>query len=177
MLGHADTAGSHDERGSRGDIERSRAVTAGPARVEQIVAGRRQSQRSGAHRPGQPDDLGRALPFHGQADQQTPNLRRCRAALHDLGHGGGRLVDRQVLATHELLEDDWKHMRTRQSLATFRKFCSRRIPPAVMTDSGWNCTPWIGQTRCRSPITVLSSWVSAAISRSAGTLVRSTTSE
>jgi hypothetical protein len=38
-----------------------------------------------------------------------------------------------------------------------RKFASSRWPCSVSTDSGWNCTPHIGRSRCRMPITTPSS--------------------
>ena len=57
-----------------------------------------------------------------------------------------------------------------------RKLRTRSWPPTVRIDSGWNCTPSVGASRWRRPITRPSS-VSAVISSTSGTGARSTTSE
>ncbi len=62
------------------------------------------------------------------------------------------------------------------SFVTSRKFCSRSRPCCEAMDSGWNCTPWIGRSRCCSPMTV-PSCSHAVTSRHSGRLSRSTTSE
>ena len=57
-----------------------------------------------------------------------------------------------------------------------RKFCSSFLPSPVRIDSGWNCTPWIGKSRCLSPMISPSS-VSAMISRQSGRVSRFTMRE
>ena len=49
-------------------------------------------------------------------------------------------------------------------------------PPSVSTDSGWNCTPSMGSSRCRRAIT-MPDGVRPVTSSSAGTLSDSTASE
>src|SRR5207302_1052559 len=56
------------------------------------------------------------------------------------------------------------------------KFSSIRMPSAVITDSGWNCTASSGSDRCRSDITTPSS-LRAVTTRSAGSVRSSTISE
>ena len=57
-----------------------------------------------------------------------------------------------------------------------RKFSSSRLPSAVRMLSGWNCTPWIGNSRCRRPM-ISPSAVRALTTRQSGTLSGRTTSE
>ena len=66
------------------------------------------------------------------------DLRRLRLAVHDPAHGGGRVFTRQVFVAAQAFEQRDKHQRLS------RKFCSRRWPTGVSTDSGWNCTPKTG---------------------------------
>ena len=49
-----------------------------------------------------------------------------------------------------------------------RKLRSIRRPAGVNTDSGWNCTPCTGSSRCRKPMTVPSSAARAVISNASG---------
>ena len=51
---------------------------------------------------------------------------------------------------------------------TVSQFASIRCPPWVSTLSGWNCTPWMGSSRCFMAITMPLSvcavtWISAGI--------------
>ncbi len=61
-------------------------------------------RRARSHRPGQADDLGGALPFHPQADEEAGDLRRLGAAFHDLLHGGRRFVHGEVLTAVQFFE-------------------------------------------------------------------------
>lgn len=60
--------------------------------------------------------------------------------------------------------------------ANSRKFFSSFIPSLVSTLSGWNCTPWIGNSRWRNPM-ISPSAVRALTSRQSGTLSGRTSSE
>jgi hypothetical protein len=71
---------------------------------------RRQLHRVLAHRPGEADDLGRALALHDQRRQQRGQRCRRRATLHHLAHGAGRLGFAEVLVAHDLLEQWRKHL-------------------------------------------------------------------
>src|SRR5947208_10304619 len=57
-----------------------------------------------------------------------------------------------------------------------RKVARIFLPLGVRTDSGWNCTPYNGNSRWRSAMISPSS-LSAVISKHAGNEFRSTTSE
>src|SRR6059058_4745841 len=76
VLGHADAARRDDERRTRRNIERARAVAAGAAVVEYIVVAPRDLHGVCAHRARQPDDLRRTLPLHHEAVQQSGDVRR-----------------------------------------------------------------------------------------------------
>ena len=155
-----DAAGRDDKRRDGRDVERVRAVAAGATRIEDVRELPRQARRPRAHGTRQPDDLGRTLTLHREADEQTRNLRALRAAFHDLFHRRGRFLDREVLSTLELFEERGEHQISRKLRRSLR-------PSFVRTDSGWNCTPWMGYWRCLTPMTTPSS-VCAASSRSAG---------
>ncbi len=104
MLGHAHAARRQDQRGNGRDVERVCPVSTRSARVEYRCVGSRQLRRPLAHRPGQADDFRRALPFHGQPNQQRGDLGRQRTSVHDLGHRQGRFVSREVLTPLQFLE-------------------------------------------------------------------------
>ena len=161
VLRHADPARREHERGDGRDVERVGAIAARAARVEhrRVIAG--QPRRAPAHRPGQPDDLRGPLAFHRERDEQAGDLRRLRAPFHDLFHGARRLVHREVLAPLQLFDQFGKHHRS--SSRKLRRSC---LPSPVSTDSGWNCTPWTGNVRCRTPMSVPSSVRAAASSDS-----------
>ena len=59
---------------------------------------------------------------------------------------------------------------------TSSQLASSRWPPWVSTDSGWNCTPYSGSSRCCTPITTPPA-VEAVTSSSSGTVDRTTASE
>ena len=87
-----------------------------------------------AHGAGQADDFGRPLAFHRQRDQEPGDLRRLGAAFHDLVHGRRGLLDGEVLAALQLLDQRGEHHISRKLRSSVR-------PSTVSTDSGWNCTP------------------------------------
>jgi len=58
----------------------------------------------------------------------------------------------------------------------FKKLASRSLPSLLKIDSGWNCTPWTGKSRCRNPM-ISPSAVSAVTSKQAGTEFFSTSNE
>ena len=106
-------AATHQRR-DRGDVERVRAIAAGPARVEHRRVGARQLRRPVAHRPREADDLGGPLPFHAERDEKPGDLRRLRAPFHDLAHRGSGLVDAEVLPAVKLFEQRSKHHSSRK---------------------------------------------------------------
>ena len=97
------------------------------------------AHRVRAHRTGEADELDRTLAFHRETDKQAGNLRGGGAACHDLGHGGGGLLARQILVPRQFFQHLRKH--PRQSIDPLRKFRSRWWPSPVKMDSGWNWTP------------------------------------
>ena len=163
-------APGEDEGGQRRDVECRGAIAPGAAGIEPRPVAGRQRDRVRAHRRCQPDDLGRPLPLHRQRDQQSRDLGRGGASRHDLLHGVRRLADGQVPAEVEPLYQLGKHQHS-------RKF--RRIwwPTPVNTDSGWNCTPWTGHSRCRTAMIVPSSAARATTSSSEGQVPGATASE
>ena len=170
VLRHLHAARSDDNRCRRRDIERPRTISASAARIEHVARRRRQRHRVLAHRPRETDDLLRTLTFHHQRRKKTGQRAGRGTPLHDLAHGLGGLVGREVLVANELLDELREHHRSRKFRRIFR-------PSPVSTDSGWNCTPWTGYTRCRTAMIVPSSCVRAATSRSPGTLSGPMTSE
>ena len=134
VLGDLDAAGGDHERRHGRDVERVRAIAAGAAGIEDVGVLPRQPGRPRAHGPREADDLGRTLALHRQRDQEPGNLRRLRAAFHDLVHGRRRLLDGEVLTPLQLLDQRGEHHISRKLRRSLR-------PSPVRTDSGWNCTP------------------------------------
>ena len=97
------------------------------------------------HRPREPDDFGRPLAFHGQADQQRGDLRgRARPAMISAIAAAASSVVRSSRRS-ELLEA------ARRTASQRPGSCAASAGPSpVRIDSGWNCTPCIGHSRCRS---------------------------
>ena len=56
------------------------------------------------HGAREADDLRRPLAFHGEANQQSGDVRGRSASFHDLGHRGGRLVGRQIFVPRQFLD-------------------------------------------------------------------------
>ena len=134
VLRDLDAAGGNHERRDRRDVERVRAIAARATGVEHVGELPRQLRRARAHGPCEPDDLRRPLAFHRQRDEQAGDLRWLSAALHDLVHGRGGLLDGEVLTALKLLDQRGEHHISRKLRSSFR-------PSPVSTDSGWNCTP------------------------------------
>ena len=98
-----------------------------------------------------------------------------------LRDGPARTAELDGEALASLLDDGLAEVtRGRAHLPTLRADeevrAGGRGRASVRIDSGWNCTPSIGNSRWRSPITRPSS-DSAVISSTSGTESRSTTSE
>ena len=121
---------------------------------------------------------------HRQAAYEGSFRQRRGIVMARLRVGTGRApreLDGEALAS--LLDDGLAevtrgraHLPSRAATPTARKLRRRSCPPSVRIDSGWNCTPSIGNSRWRRPITRPSS-DSAVISSTSGTESRSTTSE
>ena len=140
MFGHPYARRRQHQCGHGGDVERVRSVSPGAARVEYRIERTTQLHRARPHRPREPDDFRRTLPFHREADQEAGHLRRLRPAIHDGLHRVSRLIDRQVDPPLELVDQAGEHSSSRKLRRILR-------PSPVRTDSGWNCTPCTGHER------------------------------
>ena len=109
VLRHPNAARGDHDRGARGNVEGAGSIAPGSARVEQVVVPLRHLHRMRPHRARESHDFRRTLAFHRQADQQAGDVRRRRAALHDLAHGGCRFVRGQILMPSELVDQRWEH--------------------------------------------------------------------
>ena len=134
----------HERRCGR-DVERVGAVAAGADDVDHGRALRRHGDDVLAHRLGEAGDLVGRLALRAQRDEEAGDLGRCRLAVHDRAHQLVRVVAGEVVPVEEQLDrraDDHR-----------RKFLAIAGPSGVSTLSGWNCTPSIGSSRWRTPIT------------------------
>ena len=145
VLRHRRAGGRGDERGRRRDVERVRAVAAGADDVDDRRALRRDGDDVLAHRLGEARDLVGRLALRPQRDEEAGDLGRRRLAVHDRAHQLVRVLAREVVPVEQQLDrgaDDHP-----------RKFLAIAGPSGVSTLSGWNCTPSIGSSRWRTPIT------------------------
>src|SRR5262249_4251847 len=111
------------------------------------------------HRLRAAGDLGCGLTLEAQRDEEAADLRLGRLAAHDRPHHVARLGAREVVPLEQARDRPAQHS---------RKFLSRSLPSGVSTDSGWNCTPSIGSSRWRTPMTSPSS-LRAVTSSASGT--------
>ena len=159
VLRHACTrSGRNDRRRSR-DVDRARAVAAGPSRVDEVVALRPDGEHVAAHRLRTAGDLVRGLALEPERHEEPPDLCLRRLAAHDLVHHFVGLRSRQGASVEQFGEGLLDHV---------RKFLPRSGPSGVKTLSGWNWTPSIGSSRWRTPITSPSG-VRAVTSSTSGT--------
>ena len=152
--------GRGDERGGGGDVERVGAVASGADDVDDGRALRRHGDDVLAHRLGEAGDLVGRLALRAQGDEEPGDLGLRRLAVHDRAHQLARVGAREVVPVEEQLDrrpDDHR-----------RKFLAIAGPSGVSTLSGWNCTPSIGSSRWRTPITSPSGVCEVTVS-SAGT--------
>src|SRR5213079_1026371 len=147
----------------RRDVDRAAPVAAGAGRVDEVVALRPHRKDVRAHRLGAAGDLVRGLALQPEGDEESADLSRRRLALHHLVHDGASVSAREVVP----VEEPRKRLLKRH-LAPSRKLRASSGPSGVSTDSGWNCTPSTGSSRCRTAITSPSSHV-AQTSRQSGT--------
>ena len=122
--------GRRDECRRRRDVDRVRAVAAGPGRVHEVAALRPDSEHMRAHRLGATGDLGRRLALRAKGDEEAADLRRRRVSAHDLRHHLAGLVTAEVASVEQPLEGFLDHRA--------RKFRAISRPSGVSTDSGWN---------------------------------------
>ncbi len=101
-------SGGHDSGGG-GDVERPRAVSAGPGRVDEIGTGRVDRQDVIAHRLRAAGDLRDGFSFCPQRNEETTDLGGSRVAAHDLVHHLTCLVARQVSLVEELRDRGLDH--------------------------------------------------------------------
>ena len=147
VLRDRDAARGEHQRRDRRDVERVRAIAAGAAGVEHRRVVARQPRRPRAHRPREADDLGRPLPLHRQRDEQPGDLRRLRPAVHDLVHRRRRLPRPSGPARRCSFSSSGANI-----IDSAPGSCAAAVwPSPVSTDSGWNCTPWIGYSRGARP--------------------------
>src|SRR5690606_40900539 len=133
-------------------------------------------------------DFAHRLALDPHAHQERADLRGGRPALHDDLHHLAHFGAGQVPAVGEPVERPFDvHCRrpfarlqaTRAALnsaAILRKFCTMACPFSDAMLSGWNCTPWIGRSRCCRPMIWPSSERAVTVSTS-GKLSSRTTSE
>ncbi len=95
----------------------------------------------------------------------TEHVVAQRRLGHRRAHRGSRPGHRVAAQIHHVLG----HVRS-------RKLRSMACPCSVRIDSGWNCTPSMASSRCRTPMISPSS-VQAVVTRSAGHDARSMASE
>ena len=113
-----------------------------------------------AHRLGEAGDLVGRLALRAQRDEEPGDLGLRRLAVHDRAHQLAGVGAREVVPVEQQLDrgaDDHR-----------RKFLAIAGPSGVSTLSGWNCTPSIGSSRWRTPITSPSGVCEVTVS-SAGT--------
>ena len=115
-----------------------------------------------AHRFRTAGDLVRSLALEPQSDEERSELRRSRFAAHYLVHDLAGLFTGEVVSVEQLDQGRLDHRP--------RKFLAISGPIGVSTDSGWNWTPSIGSSRCRTAM-ISRSAASAETSRVSGTEV------
>ena len=161
VLRHRRAGRGGDDRRSRGDVQRPAAVATGADDVHQVVPARPDGKNVRAHRLGAARDLVRCLSLRAQCDQEAGDLGLRRLAGHDPRHHLARLLAREVPAVHDLGDRACDHE---------RKFLAIAGPSGVRTLSGWNWTPSIRSSVCRTPITSPSE-VRDVTSSASGTVV------
>src|SRR5690606_3404052 len=150
-------------------------VAAGAADVDRV--GRRLDRdQPRPHRARRARDLGGRLAPIAQRDEEPRNVLVVQPAIEHRAEGRfglgffERMIDRR----------EFGHAGTLAGRPqTRRKFASNACPGSVAMLSGWNCTPWIGSSRWRKPITLVPSSPGVSLvaltTRASG--ISSTTSE
>ena len=155
VLGHRHAAGGHDDGGDRRDVEGAGAVAARAAQVERRrrTAFDSCTARSRIVRAKPTISAGRSPFIARPTSNPAMRRRRSRAPSMMSAIAAAASAAREVLAPRQLLEQRLEHV----SLTRARKLRRSWRPGPVRTDSGWNCTPWIGHSRWRSAMTMPSS--------------------
>ncbi len=174
VLGHHHARARHHKgRGGR-DVQRALAVA---PRSDDVHGpfGRAHLVAFGPHHGGGGGVFVHRLAAGAQGHQQAADLAWRGFAVEQDGKGGLRLgpAQRAVRCGGDQRFQGVTHAGT---FIADRKFCNRAWPCSEAMDSGWNCNPWIGNSRCCRPMMVPSASV-AVISRQSGRVARSTTSE
>src|SRR5690606_26037145 len=153
VLGDRHAAGGNDQRNGGRDIERVVAVPAGAADVDR-VGGRFDGDQPGAHRACGAGDFGSGLAAVGQFGEETGDVLVRQGPVEHRAEGGfgfaflERMIDRGKPGHASALAG---------MSQIFMKLASRSCPCSVAMLSGWNCTPWIGSSRWRKPMTLVPS--------------------
>src|SRR5690606_6735084 len=115
------------------------------------IAGGGDRDQPRAHRPRRPGDLRCGLTPVRERDEKVGDLLLGRRTVEHRAERGFGFVLRQRTI-------DWGQGGHAGAFASmpqiFRKFASSSCPCSVAMLSGWNCTPWIGKSRWRKPITL-----------------------
>ena len=161
MLRDGGACGGRDDRGGGGDVQRAGSVAAGSDDVDDVAAGRLHGKDVLAHRLRAAGDLVGRLSLGAQRDQESGDLGLRRLSGHDPGHHLARLLAAQAAPVRDVCDRVGDHE---------RKFLAIAGPRGVRTLSGWNWTPSIGRSPCRTPMTSPSA-VRDVTASTSGTLV------
>ena len=153
VLGDRAAGAGRDQRRGGRDVEGG-APAAGAAGVDQVVARASRRRRASARIVrGQAGELGNGLALGAQRDQEARVWTGSpRPSMISVEHRA-RPVAAEVLAGAGVASIARVRMASHHAAHAPRKFASSRLPAAVRTDSGWNCTPSAGSSRWRTPMT------------------------
>ena len=176
VLADPRTRSSSYKHGAGGDVEGVGPVSACAHDVHQMCAiGHLHLGGKLPHHLRSSGDLANGFLLHPQAGQDGSGHERRDFALHDHAHQVQHFVVKNLTVLDGALQSfaggDGGH-----GCRVFKKLFNKAWPCSVRMDSGWNCTPWMGRLRWRTPMISPSS-VQAVTSNSAGQLLRSMASE
>ena len=147
VLRHLGAGGSGHEGGRGGDVEplgrASAASAAGIHQLRRVDSHLRGDRTHGLCRAG---DLDAGFALGLQRRQHRGDLRRGEFAGHDAAEHALCFGLREV-APRGNSRESGGYVHAASQLAS-RKLASSRLPTGVLMDSGWNCTPCTGCSRC-----------------------------
>ena len=149
------TPAGGDDQADRGrDVERVMPVAAGAADVDRAL-GRVDRDQPCAQRARRAGDFVGGFAAFGQFGEEAGDLVLAHLAVEQRAEDSFGLC----FAEMRFGRGQCLHAGTCASIPHRpRKFASSAWPCSVAMISGWNCTPWIGSSRWRKPIT----WVIVA---------------